>query len=112
MPDHGRTLPPSLPPALHEPVRLAESELRRVMGRLAGQVEFRWGWDGAASPPVVTLTLTVGGSSRSAELYDFEFAEPMHVRRRVRQVWSELLSDRFDQLWQASEAVLTTAAGA
>ncbi len=73
------------------------------MGRLSDQVQFRWGWNGAASPPAVTLTLAAEGSTKSTELYDYEFAEPLHVRRRLRQVWSNVLTDQFDRLWEKSQ---------
>jgi hypothetical protein len=70
-----------------------ESDLERVLGRLADRVEVEWEPGSAGVSDTVRLRLSFDGSSGEQEFKAADLNELPVVRRRMRDTWSSVLSD-------------------
>jgi hypothetical protein len=85
---------PKLPPELLDAVRKAEAALERILGDAAERVEVSWTPGQPEEDLAVRLTLTDSGVTRSYEFFEWEFREDLHVRRKLRELWDEVLVER------------------
>lgn len=90
------TLDPDLDPEVLPAVSRAEQMLERILGRAASRVDVRWqpGRAGDGIDRSVLLRLTDSGVTKEYDFLDWEFREDIHVRRRLREVWDAVLSER------------------
>jgi hypothetical protein len=87
---------PNLTPELLASVRKSEAALERILGDAAERVEVSWdsGEPEKDGDRTVRLTLTDSGVTRSYEFFEWEFREDLHVRRKLHDLWDQVLVER------------------
>lgn len=87
---------PNLEADLLADVRRAEAALERILGDAADQVEVVWepGEREPEGDATARLILTADGVTRAYEFFEWEFREDLHVRRKLRELWDEVLAER------------------
>jgi hypothetical protein len=77
-------------------VNRAEDMLERILGRSAGRVEVTWkrGQMGGDEDRSVQIALTDSGVTKEYDFLEWEFDEDIQIRRRLREVWDDVLADR------------------
>lgn len=102
------TVSPRLPADLREHVERTERVLERVLGPAADRVSVAWDVAGS-SEPVVKLTITDHGISRTAENLPWEFDRPFRVRGRLSELWDGVLAGRLEEIRRGWDAAPTSA---
>jgi hypothetical protein len=87
---------PGLSPELADAVRGAGPALEKVLGDAASRVEVAWERGGPADDgdPTARLTLTDAGVARSSRFTAWDFADDLRMRRRLRELWIDVLDER------------------
>lgn len=81
---------------LRSSVDRAEVMLERILSDAAGHVDVRWksGEAESTGDRTVWLTLSDSGITKSYQFFEWEFQEDLHVRRKLRELWDEVLAER------------------
>jgi hypothetical protein len=90
------TIDPRIPADILGAVKRAEGALERVLADSADRVAVVWEVGGLtqSGDPTVRLSLTEEGVTRTGEFSEWDLEEGLQLRRRMRQVWDNVLKER------------------